>query len=39
VSAGTSLSGILGGSIVVAVVILVGLVGRLVKKKPTGAGA
>ena len=39
VSAGTSLSGILGGSIVVAVVLLLGLVGRLVKKRQTGAGA
>jgi cobalt/nickel transport system permease protein len=37
--AGTSLTGILGGGIVIVVVLLVGLVVRLVKKRETGADA
>jgi cobalt/nickel transport system permease protein len=39
VSAGRSFSGILGAGIVVAIVLLAGLAGWLIKKKRTGAGA
>ena len=39
VSAGTSLSGVLGGGIVLAVVLLVGVIGRLLRKRETGASA